>query len=326
MTGTPKFGFVLGPEARRLSSTDAEALEATGCDSLWTGGHVIGPDTLEVLTSLARIAGMTRRVQIGTAILTLPLYPAVLVAKQFAEIDIASGGRAALGVGVGSNDREMAALGVNPAERGARADEALKIIRTLWRGEAVTRTNAWWALDNVSIAPRPEAPPIYVAGRVSAAMRRAAWLGDGWMPMLFSPNKYAKSVAEITGYAQAARRGLDGFEWLVLLFVCADDDAAVAWKRASESLSVDTGVPPDRAQALLGKTAAVGTADDVAGVLTQYVQAGVTHFVLRACAPAPEYQQQIAKVMTEVVPLVRGREATSRDRRPTAREESRCRS
>jgi alkanesulfonate monooxygenase SsuD/methylene tetrahydromethanopterin reductase-like flavin-dependent oxidoreductase (luciferase family) len=300
-----KVGFVLGPETGHLSHADAAALEGTGCDSLWYGGQLIGPNaSLEVITSLARMTAITQRVALGSAILKLPLYPAVLVAKQFAEIDLASGGRAALGVGVGGNDLEMAALGVSAAERGSRTDEALEVIRALWQDDTVTRMSSRLDLHGVSIAPRPSCPPIYVAGRAPAAARRAVRFGDGWMPTMLSPSAYARSVETIRQYAHEVRRPLDSFEWLNVVYVSVDDDSEVAWQRASQIFGAEINVAPAVARTLLAKTAAVGTPDDVAEALTRFCDAGVTHFVLRACADAHDYQEQIARIMAEVVPLI----------------------
>jgi alkanesulfonate monooxygenase SsuD/methylene tetrahydromethanopterin reductase-like flavin-dependent oxidoreductase (luciferase family) len=152
---------------------------------------------------------MTERVTLGSAVLVLPLYSPVIVAKQFAELDRASGGRLAMGVGSGSDAAELAACSGSPTGRGLRMDESIQVIRRLWRGERVTATGPAWDLAETTIAPlpaQPGGPPIVVAGRKTAAMRRSATFGDGWLPSMMSPGAYARSVEEITAIAADAGR------------------------------------------------------------------------------------------------------------------------
>jgi alkanesulfonate monooxygenase SsuD/methylene tetrahydromethanopterin reductase-like flavin-dependent oxidoreductase (luciferase family) len=298
---------VLGPEAAGLTRRSAASLEATGCDSLWVGGHVVSTEaSSEVVTSLAWLAAMTERVTVGSAVLVLPLYSPVVVAKQFAELDRASGGRVAMGVGSGSDAAEIAACGSSPAGRGARMDESIEVIRALWRGEQVTRGGPTWDLAQTSIAPlpvQPGGPSILVAGRKPAAMRRSATLGDGWLPSMFSPGAYARSVAQVAGFAAAAGRSMLGFEWMCLVYVRVDDDSDTAVDGAVSTVASEMGLPKADTAAMLSRTAAVGTADEVAAALQRYVDAGVTHLLLRCCA-SDDLLAQVSRVMDEVAPLL----------------------
>jgi alkanesulfonate monooxygenase SsuD/methylene tetrahydromethanopterin reductase-like flavin-dependent oxidoreductase (luciferase family) len=233
----------------------------------------------------------------------------VTIAKQFAELDRMTGGRVALGVGVGSDDPvEFGALGVPLSERGARANESIDVIRALWSGEPVTREGRWWPLDGATVLPPPVrvgGPPIYVAGRKPPAMRRAAALGDGWFPFLCSPSAYERSVADITGRAAEAGRALDGFEWLYLISLRVDDDAASARKQAASTLAAEMGGDPGQYDDLLSRVAAAGTPAEVAETLGRYVAAGVNHFVVRVCADGEaDFLDQCRRVMSEVVPLL----------------------
>jgi len=297
---------VLGPESAPLDRDLAAAIEALGCDSLWAAGRLTsGDDSTEVVTSLARIVALTERVQVGSAVLVLPLHSPVVIAKQFAELDRAAGGRLAMGVGAGGNLTEAAACGMVAADRGPRMDEAIDIIRALWRGERVDRVTPWWTLRGASIAPPPAqrgGPPIHVAGGKRVSMRRAARLGDGWLPTLFSPSAYARSVAEITGHAAGIGRELAGFEWLCLLYVRVDDDAAQARSRAASSVAAEMGIGSTGLDGLLARTAAVGTPHDVAAALRRYVDAGVTHLIIRCCGV--DQLGQFERVMHEVLPLM----------------------
>jgi len=297
----PKIGFVLGIEAAGLRSERAAAIEATGCDSLWAGGHVVSREPAsEVVTSVTWLASVTERVRVGSAVLVLPLYSPVVVAKQFAELDRVTGGRITLGIGSGSDPDEIAACGGSSAGRAARVDESIEIIRALWRGEKVTRAGAAWTLADTTIAPlpaQPQGPPIIVAGRKPPAMRRAATLGDGWMPSMFSPSAYARSVATISEHAAGP---LTGFEWMCLVYVRVDDEAT-AMARAVSTLTDEMSLPRADAEALLSRTAAIGTPEQVAASLQRYVDAGVNHLVLRCCAD-DDFEEQISRVMTDVAP------------------------
>jgi len=118
----------------------AERAEALGFDSLWAGEHVLfHTETVSATVLLAGLAARTGRIRLGTAIYLLPLRHPVLAAKDLATLDHVAGGRLVVGVGVGGEyPREFAACGVPLGERGARTDEALALLRRLWREERVT--------------------------------------------------------------------------------------------------------------------------------------------------------------------------------------------
>ena len=123
------FGVMAGE-----ANADVAHLESLPIDSLWVGGHVASTNpSPEAMMALAWLAARTERVRVGTAVLLLPLYPPAIVAKQIADLDRATGGRVTLGVGVGGEyPGEFRAAQVPLAERGARADEAIPLLRTLW--------------------------------------------------------------------------------------------------------------------------------------------------------------------------------------------------
>jgi probable F420-dependent oxidoreductase len=284
-----------------------EALEALGVDSLWVGGHVASANpTPEVMMQLARLSAMTSRVRIGTSILLLPLYPPAIVAKQIADLDRASGGRVTLGVGVGGEyPQEFRACGVPLGERGSRTDEAIPLLRRLWTGEPLSHEGRHFQFDDVRIHPAPAqvgGPPIIVSGRQPVAMRRAALLGDGWMPYLYSPRRYASSVATVRDAAAEAGRALDGFEWLAFEFVNVDADAARARAGAAEFLG---GTYRQDFDEFLDRVAATGTPAQVAERLGEYVDAGARHLVL-AIASRTDTRTIAETIAAEVLPQLRG--------------------
>src|SRR5262249_60518081 len=139
--------------------------------------------------------------KIGPPLLPLPLYAPAIVAKQITDLDNATGGRIVLGVGVGGEyPQEFRACQVPIEERGRRTDEAIGLIRRLWTAEEISHPGPFYAMANVKVHPapvQPGGPPIVVAGRKEPAMRRAALLGDGWMPYLYSARRHAAPVETI---------------------------------------------------------------------------------------------------------------------------------
>jgi len=291
------FGFLTGSSGRE----DIEALEALAYHTLWVGGHVASRNpSPETLMQLARLAALTRRVRVGTSALLLPLYPPAIVAKQVADLDRVSGGRITLGVGVGGEyPQEFEACEVPIAERGARTNEAIPLLRRLWSGEEISHQGRFHTLSGVRIHPspvQPGGPPIVVAGRSPAAMRRAATLGDGWMPYLYSPERYQKSVDQVRAYAEAVDRDLDGFSWTAFVFVNVNDRADDARADATAFLG---GTFRQDIGPLLDRVAAVGTAEHVADRLRAFVDAGARHLIV-APATAGDSLALARRIATEV--------------------------
>lgn len=296
-----QIGFVTG-----AGLEEAAALEALPIDSLWVGGHVSAPNpTPEAMVQLARLSALTTRVRIGTSILLLPLYPPALVAKQIAELDRASGGRVSLGIGVGGEyEQEFRALGVPVKERGRRTDEAIPLIRRLWSGEEVSHDGPFYPMEKVRIHPSPaqaDGPPIIVAGRKDPAMVRAARLGDGWFPYLYSPRAYAESVQRIRAVAEEAGRDLSCFEWMVFLFASVRDDPEAA---KDELVSFLGGTYRQDFRQMIERVAAAGRPDEVAARVQEYVDLGVRHIVF-AVPGSDDRVGAMERIVTEVVPRVR---------------------
>jgi probable F420-dependent oxidoreductase len=160
--------------------------ETVGYDDVWLTEHHFVDDghAPSPLVQAAAIAVRTKKIRIGTAVLLLPLYHPVRVAEDGATVDILSGGRFELGVGIGYRVEEFAGLGVSRKERGGRSNEGLEIIRRLWEGETVTFHGRHFQIDGARLTPMPvqlPRPPIWVGGFGPAAVRRAARLGDGYI-------------------------------------------------------------------------------------------------------------------------------------------------
>ena len=302
-----KVGFMSGGDAAR-----AAALEALPIDSLWTGGHIASTNpSPEAMMQLARLSALTERVQIGTSILLLPLYAPAIVAKQVADLDRETGGRIVLGVGIGGEyPGEFRACQIPIEERGRRTDEAIPLLRRLWTGETISHDGRYYAMDDVRIHPpphQPGGPPIVVAGRQEPAMRRAALLGDGWMPYLYSPRRYAASVASVRRFAADAGRDLEGetFEWYCFVFLNVDDDGDEAREGAARFMG---GTYDQDFRQMVDNVAAAGTASEVVDKLVAFVDAGARHFIFAPAARGgAERDVLVRRLIEEVVPAVRER-------------------
>ncbi len=152
-------------------------------DAPWAAHYTVQYGFHETMTLFAWIAGFTERIQLVTANIVLPQRQTELVAKQAAEIDILSAGRLILGIGVGWSLSEYNALGMNFANRGARIEEQVDLLRRLWCDELVDFQGQWHQMSDMGMNPRPlQRPiPIWFGAMADVAIRRAARLGDGWL-------------------------------------------------------------------------------------------------------------------------------------------------
>jgi probable F420-dependent oxidoreductase len=297
-----RIGVVTSGAAR-----EAQELEARPIDSLWVGGHLSSRNpSPEVMIGLARLASVTERARVGSAILLLPLYPPAIVAKQIADLDLASGGRVTLGVGVGGEyPQEFRAVQVPLEERGRRTDEMIPLLRRLWTAEQITHEGRHYSLEEVRIHPAPKqpgGPPIVVAGRKEPAMRRAATLGDGWFPYMYSPRRYAESVATIRRTAREAGRDLDGFEWCVWIFLNIKADGDSARVEAARTMG---GTYDQDFGAMIDRVAAAGTAAEVTAKLHDFYDAGARHFVFLPATGGSDQRPVLDQLFAEVVPALK---------------------
>jgi probable F420-dependent oxidoreductase len=190
----------------------AQAADAAGLDSLWIQDHLaIPPDDaegsngryLDPLTTLAYLAGQTAQIGLGTGVLILPYRRPLPTAKAVATVQELSGGRLRLGVGIGWMQPEFDALGVDRARRGRDSDAVLDLLRRSFDAEDdVVEENGQPFL----FRPHPARPPIYVGGAAPHALERAVRYGDGWMPMMVSPEKLAQPAARLRELAAEAGR------------------------------------------------------------------------------------------------------------------------
>lgn len=150
----------------------------------------------EVMVLLGYLAGVTQNILLKTAVVILPQRQAVLVAKQAAELDVLSGGRLQLGVGLGWNNPEYVALNMNFRNRGKRMEEQIDVCRQLWTEQHSSFNGQWHTFDDAGLAPMPiqQPIPVWIGAFTEPAIMRAARIADGWQAMLPKPDDQAAAA------------------------------------------------------------------------------------------------------------------------------------
>ena len=188
----------------------AQSAETAGFDSLWAGEHHVFatsssriPATNRILNpvvALTFVAVHTRTIRLGTGVLLLPQHQPLILAKELASLDVLSGGRLIVGIGVGWAEAEYEALGVPFRERGARADEYLAAMRVIWSEEAPAYHGRYVSFQDVKAFPHPvqqPTPPIVIGGRAPAVLRRAVEQANGWYGFALDLDETAGALVEL---------------------------------------------------------------------------------------------------------------------------------
>ena len=280
------FGCNLNVEGYWDVAEFARRAEELGFDRVTMGEHIMDGNpprpTLMNIPAMAAAAGSTRNLRIMTGIVIAPLYHPVMLAKLAATLDLVSNGRLDLGIGIsGQRDTqiEFEALGIPVRTRGRRTDEIMQVLKRLWTEEQVTHRGRFFNFDDVTLLPRPVQqphPPIWVAGRSEAAMRRAAVLGDGWYPYLFTVRRLRSSNETVRSFAADAGRNLAGFHWGLNQPTAISDDPNEALAMAVSNVG-ERYVTPERSAEDIAKALCItGTSDDCIKAVEERIGAGVT--------------------------------------------------
>lgn len=300
-------GVVMTAQDRDQVLDMARKVENLGFDSIWVGDHVsFYIPILESLTLLSFVAAATERVRIGTGVYLLPLRHPTTTAKVTSTLDVLSGGRLDLGVGVGGEfPPEFEACGVPVNQRGSRANEAIEILRKLWSGEKVEHAGTNFQFGPVALAPKPVqegGPPIIVGGRKAPAFRRAGRLGDGYISHMCSAEMYAENMAAIRSHAREAGRSQVPFRTDAFLFTILDDDYDAALSRAASTLQMIYNRPFEDAAK---KYCLLGRPEDCLEQLSSFAKSGARRFVLSPLMAADEFLERSAKMLPEMRGLLR---------------------
>jgi probable F420-dependent oxidoreductase len=302
----------------------AVAAERLGFESVWGNDHVSTqsyvraefadpPRFYEPLAYFSYLAAVTSRVRLATCALILPFRHPVMVAKQIATLDHLSKGRVVLGVGIGAYREEFEAMWPGRGlHRGEFAGEAIQALERLFGERRASFDGKWIRFSDVESFPKPVQArvPILSGGNAPGSKRRAALLGDGWMPACLSPAETAAGVAEIRAAAAEAGRELPaGFEVAlqVAVSMAPTREAALERFRSSQvfahlrSLSGSTLKGQDLA-GVEGRNL-IGTPDDIAEQVAAYADAGVNTLagLLFATSTAEETLDAMAAFSADVI-------------------------
>jgi alkanesulfonate monooxygenase SsuD/methylene tetrahydromethanopterin reductase-like flavin-dependent oxidoreductase (luciferase family) len=261
---------------------------AQGIDHLCVGDHVsffVGAGSDGLITATSLLASQSE-LPVYVAVYLLPLRHPVAVARQLATISELAPGRLVLGVGIGGEDRhEVELCGVDPKTRGRRMDECLHVLRGLAEGKPVDFDGEFFSLQDAQILPAPSPfVPLVVGGRSSAAVSRAARLGDGWLGIWVSSRRYAAVRDQIAQEATNLGRDAGQFE-----------HALNVWCGFAETRETARGLVAARMEAFyqmpyepFERYSPYGTPHDVAEFLAPYIEAGCSRFNVIPCADSDE--------------------------------------
>jgi alkanesulfonate monooxygenase SsuD/methylene tetrahydromethanopterin reductase-like flavin-dependent oxidoreductase (luciferase family) len=312
------FGAITVEEIAALS----EEADASGhFDSIWVGDSILTKPRLEALMLLSALAARTKRVRLGPACLaSFPLRNPLVLAYQWASLDVISGGRTVLAVCLGATHtagqrfaKEYETFGIDPRSRAARLEEGIEAIRLLWTTEESTYHGKYIHFDGITLEPKPvqkPAPPIWIASnprRVDAAPKlvrrilgRVGRLADGWMTAAVTPEEFAADWAQIVEAASRAGRDPRGMETAIHHMVNINDDIEKAYAEGKAFL--DTYYTTNYSESYLKRFMTYGPPETVARQISEYITVGVGTVVVRFTSWEP--MQQMHRFLSEVVPLI----------------------
>ena len=262
-----KYGFsiIVRGDAAGPDTFDAmaEKAEALSLDALWASDHLVFPPFItssypgradgqlppdwkrtyyQPFSVLNYLAARTSTVRLGTSVLILPMRNPLEVAAQVADLDVLSGGRVDLGIGVGWYSEEFAALGYPFKDRGARTDDGLAILRELWTEDMASYDGPNYRFTDTQMGPKPAQtphPPIYIGGNSPAAMRRTAAFADAWHPFKITPEGLAEARPVLEAALREAGRDPTGFPIAPKIALTFQDGPAAEGQAPSEGRPQD---------------------------------------------------------------------------------------
>ena len=293
--------FPRGTDGHRYLRDLVEVGDRHGYDSIWLSDRVVGERfSPEPLVALSMVAAYSDRLKFGTSVLQLPIRNPVLLAKEIATLDYLSNGRFLPAIGLGQEDpREYEACGVSKEDRGLRTDEAMAVLRRLWKEDNVTYEGQFFSLHDVTINPKPvQTPslPLWVGGHSTAAQRRVGRMGDGWLVSSTTPREVSDGIDVIFSTAAEYGRQIekDHIGALIGFYISGTQREAIS---VAEPFAFRRGP-----YAPLTEYNALGTPEDVKDSIDRYLEAGASKFVVRPMCPPGQAIEQLALFGREVLP------------------------
>ena len=287
----------------------AEKVEAAGIDSVWVGDSLTAKPRLEPFTVLSAIAARTNNIRLGTAVLLASLRHPVQLAPISSTLDLISGGRVVLGMGVGGafNDaqrQEWHNVGVDPRDRAGRFEELLKVFKPLTRGESVTFHGKHFSVNDVSImpvSPQPNGVPVVVAahGRLNSDRQyRRVLLGDGSISISDFPDEYSKSLRSVDAMVEKGiKLNQEQREKIYYMTVNLNIDPVEAREEADEFLRLYYGI-----NIWDERWGPWGSCSETVKRMNEYFEAGADTVIVRFASF--DQDSNLVRFLSEVVPLI----------------------
>ena len=293
--------FFDGPTDMEHIRRFAMQAETLGYDSLWLQERIIGDFTmLEPVTLLSYVAGITTKLKLGTSVILLPLRNPLQLAKAYSSLDVMSGGRAVLGVGLGGGHlgSHEDVFGYSREGRVTRFTEAVEIMKLLWTKPKANFQGRYWSFKEISMEPKPlQKPhlPIIFGGHHENALRRAVKSADGWMGAGSSSSAFfIREAARLRDFLDQAQRDPSSFHFAKRVYLAVDKDKARGEKRIREWFA------RRYKNADLGPKVSIwGSSAECAEKIQEIVHAGAQHIVFNPMFDEMEHLEICAK---EIMP------------------------
>jgi alkanesulfonate monooxygenase SsuD/methylene tetrahydromethanopterin reductase-like flavin-dependent oxidoreductase (luciferase family) len=318
----PNRGVMFGATTPAQMLELAEMAESSGCfDSVWVGDSIIAKPRLESVALLTAVAARTRRVKLGPACFaSFPLRHPILLAYQWASLDLLSEGRTIMVacMGGGSKDAggdfvaEFRAMGVPVGERAARMEEGITILRRLWSEDHVSMKGRFYELNDVTVAPRPaqQSLPIWIANNpqvfqvgeqtLSRAADRVARLADGWQTTMLSPAGFAEAWQRVQTALGAHGRDPRTFPNSLYFNVHVGEDRKRTYEESKKF--IDMYYMTDFPRETVDMWIAHGSVQQCADYINQFIDAGVEMFTLRLTSW--DQKGQFRRVVDDLMPRI----------------------
>lgn len=272
----------------------AEGLERNGFDSLWLSERISGPAPDPVI-ALTYAAARTNKIKLGTSVSVLPGRSPALVAKEWATLDVLSGGRALPAFGLGIvHPVEQQAFGVERTDRASIFDEALPLLRRLWTEEDVNHDGRWFHYEHMNVLPKPAHPlDVWLGGKAPSELRRVGRLADGWLASFTTPEQCKAARVTVEETADAADRAIDPEHFGVMALYSPGGEVPDAFAQAIRTRNPDVDIDDLVARDRTG----------LHDLCARYIDVGFSKLVLVPLGEPRDWQDELAANAAALLPL-----------------------